>query len=509
MIQHRVFVMILQWYFSFLIVFLSSKGLLVLIKPRSLNKQNELPDYFENVEYLSAVDVHDDDEDLAQAGYCRVTFDAIPMKILPFLRRAKSQDIINDSDNALSFLLMEAVIPTPLFEQTVRVGGWCSITVSENPVMQQGFLSATALEFSGSEEQPAPTILYVRINPSVPDAKDLHALKRVIECRHHHSAPSEYQGDPPGNGVYVAVYDVGQANMCAILDNNYQPKAFFDFGWPIGFYRRSLPGCQNFDPLERDDPVHPAPVFLSHLDWDHWGYAYESGRPTKDTRGFWKTKVTYRAGALQRAWVMRRPSGRLKLGASHAHLMYALQNQVLNDGSRALKFWPPAQTHFQWGACTVFTCNPIAGAHDTKYLRNNEALGMLVENPQSYYFRRVLLCGDADYTSISAAFKQNLGGIVAPHHGGRVTPHSIPAPDVDAGTYRYMVFSTHDGCYSTIPSNDTITEASALGWKISRTDSRLDCHCGVGKRRNRWFALASYKTPGPWHLPACLCLALH
>ncbi|QVX16570.1 hypothetical protein DB356_18650 [Pseudomonas congelans] len=478
-----------------------------MIKFGSLSERSGVTDHFGNVEYLSAVDVHDEDEDLAQAGNCRVTFDAIPVKILPFLRRARFRDITKDSDNALSFLLLEAVIPTTLFETAVRLGGWCSITVSDNPTMQEGFLRATALEFSGSEEAPTPTTFYVRINPFVPDAKDLQALKRVIECRHYQSASIEYRGVQPRDGVFVAVYDVGQANMCAILDDNYQPKAFFDFGWPIGFYRRSLPGCQNFNPLEGDDPYDPAPVFLSHLDWDHWGYAYESGRPTKDARGFWKTQVTYRPLALQRTWVMRRPSAGLKLGASHAHLIYALQNQILHDGSCALKFWHPAQTHVQWGA-TLFTCSPVAGVHDTKYLRNNESLGMLVENQHSYYFRRVLLCGDADYTSIPAEFKQNLGGIVAPHHGGRVTPHSIPAPDVDAGEYCYMVFSTHQGCYSTIPWHGTITEASALGWKISRTDFRLDCECGLGERRNRWFALASYKRPSPWHLPSCRCLAL-
>jgi len=480
-----------------------------LIKFRNLNKRREIPDHFGNVEYLSAVDIHDEDENLAQAGHCMVTFDAIPMKIMPFLRLARSQDITKDSDNALSFLLLEAVIPTTLFELAMRVGGWCSITVSDNPVMQEGFIRATALEFSGSEEEPTPTILYVRINPLAPNAEDLQALKRVIECLHYQSAPREYLGVPRRDGVFVAVYDVGQANMCAILDNDSRPQAFFDFGWPIGFYRRSLTGCQDFDPLGGDDPSDPAPVFLSHLDWDHWGYAYESGRPTKDARGFWKTQVTYRPRALQRAWVMRRPTAGLKLGASHAHLMYALQNQILHDGSYALKFWDPAQTQLQWGACTLFTCSPVVGAHDTKYLRNNESLGMLVENPDSYYFRRVLLCGDADYTSISAEFKQNLGGIVAPHHGGRVTPNSIPAPDADAGEYCYMVFSTHHGCYSTIPSNDTIIEASALGWKISRTDSRLDCNCGVGKRRNRWFALASYKRPKHRCLPRCNCLALN
>lgn len=186
----------------------------------------------------------------------------------------------------------------------------------------------------------------------------------------------------------------------------------------------------------------------------------------------------------------------------------ALQNQVLQDGSSALKFWPSARAEIRWGACTLFACNPSSSSHDAKYLRNNEALGMLVENPHSCHFRRVLLCGDADYTSIAARFKRSLGGIVAPHHGGRVTPNSIPVPDMRMGAYPFMVFSTHAGCYSKIPSADTIAEATALGWAISRTDARKGCWCGPGKRRNRWFALAI--NVRPTHPPyGICCLAFH
>lgn len=399
---------------------------------------------------------------------------------------------------------MEAVVPTSVFEQATRSGGWCSITVSDSSSVEEGFYEAKALQFSEEGQESAPTILYVKINAPSPDAKDLQALKRVIECRHHQSAAFDYLGVQPKDNLFVAVYDVGQASMCAIVDGDHKPKAFFDLGWPIGPFRRSVPNCQSFDPLTGDDPSYPAPVFLSHLDWDHWGYAYASGRPSKDERGFWKTHVTYRPGALSRPWVMRRPSASMKLGISHAHLMYALQNQVLQDGSSALKFWPLARAQVQWGACTLFACNPDAGKHDAKYLRNNEALGMLVENSQSPYYRRVLLCGDADYTSIAARFKRNLDGVVAPHHGGEVTPNSVPAPDMNAGKYSYMVFSTHEGCYSTIPSTNTINEAIKLGWKISRTDVRQRCCCGSGERRNRWFSLAN--TSRPSHCGGCCCL---
>jgi hypothetical protein len=472
---------------------------------KPLSKHVATTPHFGNVEYLSAIEVRDEGIDPAEASFCTVTFDAIPMQLLPFLRRASSQEILNAPDMALSFLLMEAEIPIADFQQAVGNGGWCSLIVSDDPEASEGFYEATALEFSQDGQEFTPTVLYVTINSSPPDKKDLKALKRVTECRHHPSVAFDNLGVQPKDDLFVVVYDVGQANMCASIGEDCKPKAFFDFGWPINAKRRSAPNCLAFDPLAGDDPANPAPVFLSHLDWDHWGYAYQSGRATRDARGFWKTHVTYRPGVLDRPWVMRRPSESMKLGISHAHLLFELQNQILHDGSRALKFWPSARTQVHWGACVLFACNPVLGTHDPKYLRNNLALGMLVENSQSPYYRRVLLCGDADYTSIASRYKQDLSGIVAPHHGGRVTLNSIPAPGAHTNDHRYMVFSTHEGCYSQIPSTDTIDEALRLGWRISRTDERRRCLCGHGERRNRWFSLSRTSTPNCGRYCTCCC----
>ncbi|WP_125483367.1 MULTISPECIES: hypothetical protein [unclassified Pseudomonas] len=472
---------------------------------KTLNTQVPTSEHLESVEYLCSIELRDEVDDQAEANYCTVAFDAIPTQILPFLHHARSREILSEPNYALSFLLMEAEIPKPYFERVIRGRGWCSITVAESSNAGEGFFKATALEFYQDETEFAPTTLYVKINSWQPDTSDLKALKRVTECRHYPSKAVESLAAQKAdvNDVFVAVYDVGQANMCAIIDDNCNPKAFFDFGWPISAKRKSAPICRDFDPLDGDDPYNPSPVFLSHLDWDHWGYAYASGRPTRDTRGFWRTEVTYRDHVLERPWIMRRPSQAMQLGISHAHLLYQLQKTILRDGSPALNFWPSTRTQANWGACVLFTCNPAPGTHDSKYLRNNSALGMLVENPQSPYYQRVLLCGDADYTSIGSRYKRNLGGIVAPHHGGRVTPNSIPAPGAHNDTYRYMVFSTHQGSYSQIPSADTIEEAEELGWTISRTDARKECWCGHGERRNRWFSLSI--TPAPTCFRHCTC----
>jgi hypothetical protein len=474
---------------------------------KTLSKLVATTPHFGKVEYLSALEIRDDGVDPAEARFCTVTFDAIPMQLLPFLRRATSQEILDASDTALSFLLMEAEIPMSDFRQAEKNGGWCTLTVSDDPdAMASGeFYKATALEFSPEGQEFTPTILYVRVNSSQPAPKDLKVLKRITECRHHPSAVFDNLGTQPKDDLFIVVYDVGQANMCAILGDGCEPKAFFDFGWPITTKRWSSPNCLGFDPLAGDDPANPSPVLLSHLDWDHWGFAYLSGRPTRDVRGFWKTHVTYRPGALDRPWVMRRPSESMKLGISHAHLLFQLQNQILHDGSRALKFWPSARAQIQWGACVLFACTPAHSTQDAKYLRNNLALGLLVENPQSHYYQRVLLCGDADYTSIASRYKQSLCGIVAPHHGGRITPNSIPAPSAYTHVHPRMVFSTHEGCYSQIPSADTIHEASMLEWWISRTDERLKCMCGHAERRNRWFSLSTVSTPGSCQSCSCWC----
>lgn len=466
---------------------------------KPLSKQGETSPKPGRIEYLSTIEMRDESDEPEENGLCTVTFDAIPKQILPFLHSASAEKILKDPDSTLSFLLMEAEIPIADFQQALRFDGWCSITVSEDSTDNDGFYKATAIEFPQDGQEFSPKILYVKIDAARPDSRDLKAIKRVIECRHHPSAAFENLGIRPKGDLFVVVYDVGQASMSAIIDNDCNTKAFFDLGWPISVKRRSAPRCLGFDPFVGEHEDRPSPVFLSHLDWDHWGYAYQSGRATKDNRGFWKTEVKYRTNALERPWVMRRPSEKMRLGISHAHLLCCLQNVKLNDHSSALKFWPSFKKRVNWGACKIFSCEPTPGNHPAKYLRNNVALGILVENPQSHYYRRVLLCGDADYTSIAPSYKQNLGGIVAPHHGGRVTLNSIPAPDADTYKYRYMVFSTHQGCYSKIPSDTTIAEAQGLGWNISRTDERRACSCGYGERRNRWFSLSSFPFPKPSH----------
>lgn len=119
-------------------------------------------------------------------------------------------------------------------------------------------------------------------------------------------------------------------------------------------------------------------------------------------------------------------------------------------------------------------------------------------------YQWVLLCGDADYTSIPDCYKQGLTGLVAPHHGGAITPGSTP----NAVGHGRMVFSTYKGCYSNVPSSDTAAEARKMGWRISETSDRRKCNRGHCVRGNRLIRLGCTPECGCGKVVAnCLCLS--
>jgi hypothetical protein len=171
---------------------------------------------------------------------------------------------------------------------------------------------------------------------------------------------------------------------------------------------------------------------------------------------------------------MRRPNARRhKLGPSHLHFALTLAESQLSTGQRVLHIWPERKQSVRVGAVTVFKCsNRKGGGATPKYLRNNESLGLHVQQGST----RALLCGDADYPSIPPRFLRELTGMVAPHHGGATTAGTMPA----AVGHGRMVMSTYESAYPGIPHKDVLQEARRSGWSVARTDDRFDCtRCGA------------------------------
>lgn len=356
---------------------------------------------------------------------------------------------------------------------------WVQLDIARDPTNRDRAIDASVGVFGDNrgDEIQSQNGFYVRTTTALLPNSDLSGLEILAEFQDVDDSTEEEIIEllerRAANAVAVSVYDVGQGSLSAVVNQNEHPLVFFDLGWPLQLNKKSFLKNTRFAPLGPSF-CNQAPVVLSHLDWDHWGYAIESGLAKEDSKtGFWRTEPKYRAGAINRPWIMTRPQlKRHKLGPSHLHLIQTLAKNGTPSGNTNLRFWPHASTEITAGPLTVFRCSPsTTKGKKPSYLRNNESLGLLLSGDGA----RVLLCGDADYPSLPNIFKRRLTGMVAPHHGGATTPGQMPQP---VGHGR-MVLSTFETCYKSIPCKAVLEEASSSGWRIARTDDRYACgRCG-------------------------------
>ncbi|MBD9470215.1 hypothetical protein [Pseudoxanthomonas sp. PXM01] len=368
---------------------------------------------------------------------------------------------------------------------------WVEIEVSSSE-MPDGNAVQTNSAFRG-EEGDAP--LFVRVSNESPNLGLVEVLDEIARMPDIPDAPEDaissvLRRTTRGRVAAVAVYDVGQASMAALVDKNEHPLAFFDLGWPVQFNSKSYPVNGRFSPLIPFG-AYPAPVVLSHLDWDHWGYAIKSGSAKKDkTSGAWLTQPVYKPDALHRAWLMRRPQvAKHKLGPSHVHFVQTLAATSKCAGDCALLFWPEPLSAITVDSVSIIRNDPGGYKATPAFLRNNESLSLRVKGAGA----SVLLCGDADYPSIPARFLRRLTGVVAPHHGGKTTSGAMPEP---IGHGR-MIASTFKGCYPSIPSPAVLSEATSKGWRVSYTDDRGSCSRCSENHGNRLIKLRE--------VPVCGC----
>lgn len=393
--------------------------------------------------------------------------DAVPRAELE--RRGSSNERVAERE-PMPFL---ALITRESLRGVRTESGWVQISVSANP--SEGDAIPAEMAFSTQNAGDGPE----RFSVSVEEGEPPESLVQVIE----QAATFEQTADASigeirevfekvcrhadAGDVGIAVYDVGQASMSAVVDCYEHPLMFFDMGWPLWFNAKSNPLNKDFDPLH-DFAKKPAPVVLSHLDWDHWGYTIEKGLAKKDkATGAWITEPTYRVRALNRAWLLTRPEvARHGLGPSHLHFVRTLE--VLKGvGDSKLLFWPHRKKSLSIGSLHIIRNVPAIGLSKPSFLRNNESLSICVRAGGA----NALLCGDADYPSIPERFRESLCALVAPHHGGRITPGTTPY----AVGHGRMVVSAFGGCYRSIPCGDSMDEAFEHGWRTARTDDRYSC----------------------------------
>ena len=464
------------------------------------------------VSYVGTIDTTCAHPDGSSPENAELILDAIPVDLLD--RFSERQGIIREQglgeNEEVGFLLLR--MGANVLQAKLDAGTYFLITVTDAPQEGNDWFESTPLQFGNEDNENSP--LYVRFEEESPREPLIEALEVLAGFSHLPDMESQDTFILGENEITaIAVYDVGQASMNALVNAFEHPVMFFDFGWPAAFNTTSIPKTlKYFNPmsLERDDINVRTPVVLSHLDWDHWAYAYQSGRAKWDPKiGAWVTVPTYRPDAIKRPWLMRRPQLTAhKLGPSHIHFVDTLSKTKLDLGGIALNFWPEKKQELNLGGCTIFSCNPASGSRNLpSFLRNNQGLGMLIFD--SHSGSRTLLPGDADYPSIPDFAKQRLTGLVATHHGGKVTKGSIP----NATAHGRMVFSVFPGCYSNMPHPDVESEAYLKGWHIARTSERVDCfRINTPKKQikcgNRLIRLAQ-ETPqcGCNRVPnGCLCI---
>lgn len=446
--------------------------------------------------YIAVFDTGGVHPDGSISENAELILDAIPVSFLEHLSESQEQSEMNE----INFLLLRVVDQSSFVELLEDTGGYVQILLSDFAPSDRASFRATTVSLG--VETNDNLNLFVSLDSSGPERRLLKLFHKIAKFSDHPPLKDITLFDTPKPPVALAVYDVGQASFSAVVDEFEHPLFYFDFGWPISFNSKSIPKTKSdFYPPACDKArkmgISP-PVVLSHLDWDHWGFAYESGMAKwDDVLDAWKTEVNYKKDAINRPWLMRRPNlDRHKLGPSHIHFVQKLSKMELDSGASVLNFWPENLRSFHFDSVLIFKCSPTKTASKKSgFLRNNEGLGMLLYATGA----RVLLVGDADYPSVPFYAKRNLTGIVAAHHGGKVTAGSIPKT---AG-YGRMIFSGYPGCYSNVPDKNVENEAYTKGWSIARTSDRIDCFRASAKKvqcGNRLIRLS--KTP------LCTCNAV-
>ncbi|MBQ5964803.1 hypothetical protein [Massilia sp. ZL223] len=454
-----------------------------------------------SADYLAVVELFGEHADGSTGEDTKLVLDAVPITALDRLAAEQNQET-----KRLQFFLLTLQEERGITQRLRNHEGYLLITVSDRSTGSDDEIRAFATGLNRIDNNNIP--YFVRISESKPQRRHIRTLERISLFQEHPDTDKlEAFASGSDEAVAVAVYDVGQGSMSAVVDQYEHPVMFFDLGWPLSFFPKSIPPtAEHFDPFPAglETRGFPVPVVLSHLDRDHWGYAIEKGMAKWDSKLLaWISVPTYRRKALRRPWLLRRPHHRHQLRPSHIHFVQTLGATRIRGGV-ALRFWPANQQDITLGRVTLFLSNPMSGTPTTPaFLRNNEAIGMLVQDDISA--ARILLTGDADFPSIPAFAKRDLTGLVAPHHGGKVTRGSVP----NAVGHGRMIMSVYPGSYSGIPHPDVEAEAKEQGWRISCTSERKPCfrsnketQCG-----NRLIRLSKTPLCGCSEVPdACLCV---
>jgi hypothetical protein len=228
----------------------------------------------------------------------------------------------------------------------------------------------------------------------------------------------------------VAVYNVGQGNLNAIIDSRNVPLLYFDLGGGFGSCKETYPQIKSL----KTCTTFCQTVILSHWDLDHVETAIRDDNNVKFN------------------WIVPMQ----KIGNTH----FQLALKITQNGH--LMIWPDSQKRLNCGNVQIYR-----GQGKTK---NDTGLSLLIKNLKGP-IKNVLLPADCDYTNIPINPKIVYNGIVVPHHGAKLSNKKLNvAPLNHCLIYSYGLkrsgMKTHFGH----PTPESIDFHSMMGW-INRHDT--------------------------------------
>lgn len=244
----------------------------------------------------------------------------------------------------------------------------------------------------------------------------------------------------------VAVYDVGQGNCNAIVNSYSMPVVYYDFGRPLSFNNKTAPS-----PWPKFCFTERPPIILSHWDFDHWAGA-------KLGKGRWHSDATNTPWIAPRQYL------------SPNHLKFVIE--LIKNSS--LFYWPAALNSMSTSFGEIVRCSgPNNGLKEE---RNNSGLALFAttaNHHQNGLMMSVLLPGDAEFQYITSRNTYSLVGLVASHHGAKI---SFAPPAANGGKLALSVGSGN--CYGH-PQPQALSHYSAAGWQNQvSTSNRIACPSG-------------------------------
>lgn len=217
----------------------------------------------------------------------------------------------------------------------------------------------------------------------------------------------------------ILVHDVGQASFVTLRNESGRAVAHFDAGWPISY---------NLHTAARTPLISsvPAPVILSHWDWDH-------------LHGFHVLPVLRDA-----IWIA--PVQKLGPGASRVANLIAKRGALHSLSASVATA----------GAFTFGRCRGIRGN------LNNTGLWVRVILKSG---KSLLYVGDGNYDLIPEQYRNSADFLVATHHGAEFSG-DVPQPNKRQGICVVSVGARNTYRH---PSSAAISRHIAAGWQTHFT----------------------------------------